>query len=175
MRGLHQELVLECKKRKNRFHILIENESERTSGSCKATESGRKLEYLASIRFSDGVKCLKELKTRLPRNGEGGGFCLEGGAPEPFIKTGVSWGSAALQQRPGVLKRKPPRSWRGPAVSGSVWFLLPEVLRTTGRTGGQVEAGPSMVDRRWMTWARSAGLKCWLMYTSESMASSGFS
>ena len=77
---------LGVKKKIRRFHALIENESKRTPGSHKATESGRKLECLGSIRVSDGAKCLKELKTRLPSNGEGGGFCLEEGTPEPFIK-----------------------------------------------------------------------------------------
>lgn len=46
------------------------------------------------------------------------------------------------------LKKQTLKTWGGPAASRSVWFLLPVVLRVTWQDQGQVEAGPSMVDKR---------------------------
>lgn len=98
------------------------------------------------------------------------------GTPGPFIETGVSSEPAALQKCPGFsfFKSRSSRSAEGvPMVGVGGSSCCGPGNGGAGR--GQVEAGLSMVDSRWMTCARSAGLMCWLRYITQSTATSGFS
>lgn len=85
-----------------RFYDLIQNEPERTSGS--RTAGTRKWMETGVFGFNWIQRCSKNVlrdKTKT-QPWRGGDFCLEAGAPEPFIETSESWGFAALQQWPWI-------------------------------------------------------------------------